>query len=76
MSLCCPKCGSSNITAFKRGWDVKSGIVGANDLRNHCMQCGHQFKPGGQAAEDGNSIVWVVLAIVAVALLGLMGVVI
>jgi hypothetical protein len=40
------------------------------------MQCGHQFKPGGQAAEDGNSIVWVVLAIVAVALLGLMGVVI
>jgi hypothetical protein len=70
----CPKCQSSQVVAGKRGWDVKSGMIGANELRINCMKCGHTFKPGGKAAKDGNSLTWVVLAIIAAVILGMMGV--
>lgn len=57
----CPKCGSSNIHADKKGFSMKKGLVGgillggygllagtvgSNKIRLTCLDCGCQFKPG------------------------------
>lgn len=57
----CPKCGSSNIHAAKKGYSIKKGIlgglffgrtgllagaIGKDDVVMTCLECGHQFKPG------------------------------
>lgn len=42
----CPKCGSSQIHAEKRGWSVWSGFIGANKIYLTCLKCGHKFEPG------------------------------
>ncbi|NBJ05066.1 hypothetical protein D1647_02540 [Alistipes sp. Z76] len=62
----CPKCGSANIHADKKGFSAKKGIagailfgrygllagaVGSNKIRLTCLDCGYQFKPGEGAAE-------------------------
>ena len=43
----CPKCGSTQITAGKRGYKVTTGMIGSSTVLNTCMKCGHQWKPGG-----------------------------
>lgn len=60
----CPKCGSTNIHADKKGFSAKKGIagvilfggygllagaLGSNKLRLTCLDCGYQFKPGDSA---------------------------
>lgn len=59
--LNCPKCGSSNIHADKKGLSVKKslaggflfgpvgllgGLVGSNKIRLTCLDCGFEFQPG------------------------------
>lgn len=60
--VCCPKCGSTSITANKKGWSLRKGLVGAvlinpiggaatgmigkNKIIITCLKCGYRFKPG------------------------------
>lgn len=58
---CCPKCGSTSITANTKGYGIGKGIIGmaavgpiglvAGNIGRHkvlvtCLNCGHRFKPG------------------------------
>lgn len=57
----CPKCGSDQITANKKGFSGKkavvgglltggvgllAGTIGSNKVKITCLACGHEFKPG------------------------------
>ncbi len=57
----CPKCGSEQITADKKGFSggkalagavltggvgLLAGTIGSNKILLTCLSCGHQFKPG------------------------------
>jgi predicted nucleic acid-binding Zn-ribbon protein len=59
--ICCPKCGSNQITANKKGFSGKkavagavltggigllAGTIGSNKILITCLNCGNQFKPG------------------------------
>ncbi|WP_404989294.1 TM2 domain-containing protein [Clostridium culturomicium] len=60
--VCCPKCGSSHLTANKKGFSlgkalvgglvlvpvagVATGMIGKNKIIITCLNCGKQFKPG------------------------------
>lgn len=66
----CPRCGSSNIHADKKGLSVKKslaggllfgsvgllcGLVGNNKIRLTCLDCGYEFQPG-ERNSDVNKI--------------------
>ena len=44
---CCPKCGSTSLTANKKGFGVGKGLVagnkGAKKVRITCLNCGNQW---------------------------------
>lgn len=57
----CPKCGSTSLTADKKGFGVGKAVVGAwvagpiglvagninsGKVKITCLNCGYQFKPG------------------------------
>ena len=57
----CPKCGSTSLSANKKGFSLGKaaagafvagpvglvgGTMGANKLEITCLNCGHKFKPG------------------------------
>ncbi len=42
----CPKCGSAQIHAGKRGWSIAIGMIGSGKIVLTCLNCGHKFKPG------------------------------
>lgn len=60
--VCCPKCGSTQLTANKKGFSlgkalvggiafvpiagVATGLIGKNKIIITCLNCGKQFKPG------------------------------
>ena len=59
----CPKCGSAQITANKKGFSagkavagavvaggigLAAGGIGSNKIICTCLKCGHQFKPKEQ----------------------------
>lgn len=61
----CPKCGSTQITANKKGFSGKkavagavltggigvlAGTLGSNKIKITCLACGHTFKPGEDKA--------------------------
>lgn len=58
---CCPKCGTTSLSANKKGFGVGKGIIGASiagpiglvagnigsqNVLITCLYCGHRFKPG------------------------------
>lgn len=58
---CCPKCGSTSLSANKKGFGLLKGAAGVatfgaygvvtaglgkNKVIVTCLNCGHQFKPG------------------------------
>lgn len=61
-TACCPKCGSTSLSANKKGFSfgkavagafvtsnpvgLVGGALGANKLEITCLNCGHKFKPG------------------------------
>ena len=60
---CCPKCGSTSISANKKGFGfgkavvgaalvgptgLVGGTLGANKIQITCLHCGHKYKPGGK----------------------------
>lgn len=57
----CPKCGSTQITANKKGFGLgkaaagaflagpiglAGGLLGSNKVVITCLKCGHQWRPG------------------------------
>ena len=57
----CPKCGSTQVTANKKGFSgskaaagvlltggvgLLAGTIGSNKILITCLNCAHQFKPG------------------------------
>ena len=42
----CPRCGSTQIHAEKRGWTATSGLLGSSRIRLTCLKCGATFLPG------------------------------
>lgn len=67
----CPKCGSSNIHADKKGFSVKKslaggflfgavgllgGAIGSNKIRLTCLDCGCVFNPGEEASNETDRI--------------------
>ena len=67
----CPKCGSSNISAQKKGFSVKKALVGrllfgkvgllagavdSDKIRLICLDCGYEFKPGDNKPDLESSI--------------------
>lgn len=57
----CPKCGSNQVTANKKGFSgtqavggailtggvgLLAGTIGSNKVIITCLACGHQFRPG------------------------------
>jgi hypothetical protein len=45
-AVLCPKCGSQNVHAEKRGYSLASGVIGSGDILLTCLKCGHGFEPG------------------------------
>lgn len=58
---CCPKCGSTSLSASKKGFSAGKaaagmfavglggavfGAAGANKIKVTCLSCGYQYKPG------------------------------
>lgn len=58
--VCCPKCGSTSLSANKKGFSVGKAVAGAaftpigvlaggigsNKIQITCLNCGYKFKPG------------------------------
>ena len=42
----CTKCGSTQVHAEKRGWDLSTGFLGSSKTYITCMQCGNRFRTG------------------------------
>ncbi|ABK60959.1 hypothetical protein [Clostridium novyi] len=52
--VCCPKCGSTQITANKRGFSIGKalllggvgGFIGKDKIEITCLKCGYRWKAG------------------------------
>ena len=68
----CPKCGSCDVHAGKKGFSVTKsiaggvllgpvgllgGAIGSNKIKLTCLNCGHKFNPGDNAPTDVERIV-------------------
>jgi DNA-directed RNA polymerase subunit RPC12/RpoP len=42
----CPRCGSEQIHAEKRGWNMWTGDLGSGKIILTCLKCSNKFKPG------------------------------
>lgn len=42
----CPRCGSTQVSANKKGWTVGTGLIGSSKILITCLKCGKQFRPG------------------------------
>lgn len=64
--ICCPKCGSNQISAHKKGFSGKkavagavltggigllAGTIGSNKILITCLNCANQFKPGDRPVQ-------------------------
>lgn len=41
----CILCGSEQISANKRGWNMLTGFIGSGNIVITCLNCGHRWKP-------------------------------
>ncbi len=39
----CPKCGSTQIQAMKRGWKLTTGLIGSSKIERVCLNCKNRF---------------------------------
>jgi hypothetical protein len=42
----CPRCGSYQVHAERRGWSLMIGALGMNRIVITCLSCGYRFRPG------------------------------
>ena len=45
-SVRCPKCGSNQVHAERRGWNLWTGAIGMHKIKLTCLKCGFRFNPG------------------------------
>src|ERR1019366_2699786 len=45
----CPRCGSDQVHAEKRGWRWTTGFIGSGKILITCLRCGNRFEPGSGA---------------------------
>jgi DNA-directed RNA polymerase subunit RPC12/RpoP len=58
-AIACPKCGSWQVHAEKRGWNIWTGNLLSSLIIVTCLRCAHRFKPGeGGERRQGNSPNW------------------
>ena len=66
----CMKCGSTQVHAEKRGWDLATGFLGSSKVYITCLSCGHRFRPPAYSASaEGKHdirVEWIVLALIVV----------
>jgi hypothetical protein len=62
----CPKCGSWQVHAEKRGWNALSGDFGSSRIFITCLKCGHRFRPGQKPLSP---LAWLVIIVVVFLLL-------
>ena len=57
----CPKCGSTQVHAERRGWRWTTGFFGSGKIVLTCLKCGHTFKAGQERirARDDMILLWV-----------------
>lgn len=72
-AILCPRCGSQQLHAEKRGWTAKTGFFGSSTIILTCLKCGYQFRPGETTLRTGPEpaarvLFWMVVLIVAVGL--------
>lgn len=48
----CPKCGSNQISANKRGYSFWTGFIGSGKIIITCLNCGNTFRPGDQLSDQ------------------------
>lgn len=60
----CLRCGSVNIHAEKRGWNLATGLLRSGDIMLTCLKCGYRFRPGQQRPNP--------IAIITLVLVGLL----
>jgi DNA-directed RNA polymerase subunit RPC12/RpoP len=48
----CPKCGSKQIHADQRGWNLAVGFLGSGKVVITCLRCGNRFGPGHKQMVD------------------------
>ena len=61
--LVCARCGSHQIHAEKRGYNVWAGVFGMSKIVMTCLKCGYQFKPGAHPPLSGRD--FAVMAMIA-----------
>jgi len=44
----CLRCGSRNVHAEKRGWNLATGLLRSDQIMLTCLKCGYRFRPGQQ----------------------------
>jgi hypothetical protein len=42
----CPQCGSLQVHAEKRGYNIWTGFIGSGKIVLTCLRCNHRFSPG------------------------------
>lgn len=42
----CTRCGSTQIHAEKRGWNIWTGVLRSGRIIITCLKCGNRFRPG------------------------------
>jgi hypothetical protein len=58
-SIACPQCGSHQVYASRRGWNILTGIFGMSAVVITCLKCGYRFKPGnGRDAMRERHVRW------------------
>lgn len=51
----CPKCSSTQILAHKRGWNLTTGMIGANAIKITCLNCSNRFSPNAKKPQTARS---------------------
>jgi DNA-directed RNA polymerase subunit RPC12/RpoP len=70
-SVKCPKCGSTQLHAEKRGWRMTTGFIGSGKIFITCLKCGKRFKPGDAYSPHGKEDARVGgIALLAIVLVG------
>lgn len=63
----CPKCGSWQVHAEKRGWNIWTGLLMSSRIYITCLSCGHRFRPGEKQRTMGSDrLVWTIIIIGAI----------
>ena len=57
-AVCCPRCGSAQVHAGRRGWSWATGFFGSGKVVITCLKCGQRFGPPARTS----AFTWLVLA--------------